>query len=92
MFMARKEEYNFFQHMHEKGSFSAQKSESKIEVFERLARSPAVARGKVLCLPLYDDSICPISDSLFMQRRSYFCTYYKITMCNKGEIDFFRLG
>ena len=34
-----------------------------------------VAGGKVLSLPLYDDSIYPISHSLFMQKRSYSCTY-----------------
>ena len=74
--------------MHGEGHFS--KSESKIDVFERLAR-PAVPGEKVLSLPKYDDSIPDLPFTFYAKKGQISALIKKGTMCNKGEIDFFRL-
>ena len=61
-------------------------------IFRAFVKVSSSSGRKRLFLPLYDDSIYSISHSLFMQKRSYSCTYKKSTMCNKGTIDLFRLG
>ena len=81
--------------MHEKGPFSAYKSESKIELFERLSRPPAVAGRKVLFFPLQreekyfvsrcDESIYTIPHSLFMQEKVLFLHLLKKLLCVTRE-------
>ena len=71
--------------MHEKGPFSAKKSDSKIELSERLDWPPTVAGGKILSLSLYDNSICSISHSLFMQKKVLFLHLLKKLLCVTRE-------
>ena len=40
---------------------------------------------KSFCLPLYDDSICPISHSLFMQKKVLFLHLLKKVLCVTRE-------